>query len=134
MLSIFPVALSYSMAVPLAFRLAAGVIFVVFGYENAIRSQEEKTTLAKRFNLKSLSAWLWVLIALEMVGGLLFIIGLFTQPVALVLSILSLAGAALKYKDAGTIPASLGFLLLLFLVTCSLLFLGPGFYALDLPL
>ena len=69
-----------------------------------------------------------------MVGGLLLIVGLYTQVLALIFSVMLILKIWQKKKNAQALSLSEGTLFLLLLVTASLLLLGPGFYAFDLPL
>ena len=134
MLSLFPILLSYNLAVPFIFRLVVGVIFIFFGRSNLTEHRASKIALFENMGLSSSLVWLWVLVTLEVVGGGLLIIGLWTQAVALALSIILLIGIIVKRKNENSLPWSSSFLFLLLLITSSLMFLGPGFYGLDLPL
>ena len=134
MLSIFPQLFSYALIVPLVFRVVVGVTFTVFGYVNIAERFTEKSVMLERFKLKPGKVWLWITIALEIVGGILLLVGLYTQVASLILSILLLLAALAQYKHKNVFGFSVGFFLILFLVTLSLLFLGPGFYAIDKPL
>ncbi len=134
MLSLFPILLSYNLAVPLVFRVIVGLIFVFFSYQNTNEQKAPKIALLEKMGSRFPSVWLWTLITIEMVGGSMLIVGLWTQAASLALSLTLLLGLAVKHKDANSLPWSKGFLALLFLITLSLVFLGPGFYGLDLPL
>lgn len=134
MLSLFPALLPYSLVVPFVFRIVSGALFVYIGYANLTRHRASKIALFGRFRLMSGNVWLAVLAALEAAGGLMLISGLFTQGAALALSFLLILGLIARKKQPEAIFWSGGFLCLLLLITASLLFLGPGFYAFDLPL
>ncbi|MDO8482512.1 MAG: DoxX family membrane protein [bacterium] len=134
MLSLFPVLLSYNLAVPTVFRIIVGLTFIFFSYQNANEQKAAKIALFEKTGSTFPSVWLWTLIAIEMVGGSMLIVGLWTQAASLALSLILLFGIAIKQKDATSLPWSKGFLALLFLITLSLMFLGSGFYGLDLPL
>lgn len=134
MLSLFPTLLSYNLVVPFVFRLVSGLTFVVFGYRTFTERRGENAVRFERFNLKPGAVWLWALASVEMVGGMLLLAGLFTQSAALVLSLILVAGLIAKQKNPQSLELSPDILFLLFLITASLLFLGPGFYAFDLPL
>ena len=134
MLSLFPMLLSYNLAVPLVFRVIVGLTFVFFSYKNTNEQKTSKIALFEKMGSRFPSVWLWILVGIEMVGGSMLIVGLWTQAAALALSLTLLLGLAIKHKDATALPWSKGFLALLFLITLSLVFLGPGFYGLDLPL
>lgn len=134
MLSLFPMLLSYNLAVPLAFRVIVGLTFVFFSYQNTNEQKASKISLFEKMGSKFPSVWLWTLVTIEIVGGSMLIVGLWTQAAAFGLSIILLLGTLVKIKNSGSLPWSVGFLSLLFLITLSLMFLGPGFYGLDLPL
>ena len=134
MLSLFPILLSYNLAVPFIFRLVVGLTFVFFGYQNSGTYKASKIALFESVRLKPGILWLWILVALEMLGGIMLVIGLWTQAASLALSIILLFGLITKQKNQDSLPWSFGFLFLLFLITLSLTFLGAGFYAIDLPL
>jgi|SRR3989338_1937946 len=134
MLSLFPILLSYNLAVPLVFRVIVGLIFVFFSYQNTNEQKTLKIALFEKMGSKSPSVWLWALVTIEMVGGIMLIAGLWTQAASLALSLVLLFGLFVKHKNEKSLPWSTGFLSLLFLITLSLMFLGPGFYGLDLPL
>ena len=134
MLSVFPTLFSYSLVVPFIFRLVIGFAFIWFGYRNGFKDRDVKIKLLANFKLSSSPIWLWLIALIEAIGGLLLIAGLYTQVVALVFSIMLLLTIIGKHKRAETLNLSQETLFLLLLVTTSLLFLGPGFYAFDLPL
>ncbi len=134
MLSVFPTLLSYSLLVPFVFRLVVGILFVVFGYTNITKKRENTIALLTGLKIKSTTSWLWIIALVEMVGGLLLIVGLYTQVLALIFSVMIILKIWLKKKNSEAVSLSKGTLLLLLLITTSLLFLGPGFYAFDLPL
>lgn len=133
MLSIFPDLYSYSYAVPLIFRLVIGTIFLLFGCTN-ILERENRSKTFEQWKLRPAIAWIWVVSVIEIVTGIMLVAGLYTQIAALVLSVILALFAFAKKKDPSVTALSLQTILLLFLITLSLLFLGAGFYAYDLPL
>ena len=126
--------LSYNLAVPFVFRVIVGLIFVFFSYKNANEQRAAKIAPFEKTGSKLPSVWLWTFVTIEMVGGIMLIAGLWTQAASLTLSLVLLFALFAKRKDENSLPWSKGFLALLFLITLSLMFLGPGFYGLDLPL
>ena len=134
MLSVFPSLFTYELAVPFVFRIVIGLTFVVYGYKHIAETRDDKVALLVHVKPRTASFWLWCVGIVNIVGGLLLVIGLYTQVVALVFSILLLWAVMYKYRKPELVPLSQATLLLLLLVTASLLFLGPGFYAIDLPL
>ncbi len=136
MLSVFPTLLfsTYSLVVPLVFRIVIGLVFVWLGYRKITGDRNGQTNVSADLKPAMSPSWTWLVAVVEMVGGILLLIGLYTQVVALIFSIMLIPAIIGKYKKPEMISLSRGTLLLLLLVTASLLFLGPGFYAFDLPL
>lgn len=134
MLSAFPTLFSYELVVPFIFRIVIGLTFIWFGYRNGFKNREEKINLLSNFKLSSSPAWLWLIALAQALGGLLLFVGAYTQIVSLIFSVMLVVAVVTKHNkpDARLLPQ--GTLLLLLLITASLLFLGPGFYAFDLPL
>lgn len=131
--SVFPVLLSYEMSAPLLFRVVSGLLFIYFGYVNIAENRAEKIAAAEQFKLKPGAVWLSGFSIIEMAGGILLLLGFLTQAVSLILSIILLLGIIAKREKPIFISLSSGFLFLLLVITVSLLFLGPGFYSIDLP-
>lgn len=109
MLSLFPQLLDYQFYGPLLLRIALGVIFLIHGYPKIFEA---------RLRLAGL---------LEFIAGVLLIIGLFTQAAALVLAV-ELFIIIVWFRRG----QELDFVLLIMALT--LLVLGPGAWAIDLPL
>lgn len=127
MLSIFPTLFTYSLVVPLVFRIVIGLVFLTLGYKS-IKSGLVSPSLSTNPIVSK------IVIAVEIAGGILLIIGLWTQIVAMILSALSLLGVLKKNPEGVAVVIPKEVLALLLLITASLIFLGPGFYAFDLPL
>lgn len=68
----------------------------------------------------------------QSVLGLLLLVGLFTQAVALALALVSLE--KLCFTDKNKTSANRSLYTLLFFVSLSFLFFGPGLFSLDYPL
>ncbi len=117
MLSIFPNLLTYSLFAPILLRLTIGAIFLFWAYAN-LRSTTKNTPL----------------IALEALIGLLLILGLFTQPAALLASIILLYRLGHKVKARAFFTDGVNYYFILLVISLSLLVLGPGSYSFDLPL
>lgn len=133
MLSIFPTLLSYNQLVPFIFRLLTGVVFLSFAYSNITKNQEEKAKKLEHFKLKPGKIWLLTITSIEGIGGILLITGLYIQLTSLIFSIFLILGHFAKYRKSEFFQLSHTTLFLLLLITSSLLFLGPGFYSIDLP-
>ncbi|MEK7574604.1 MAG: DoxX family protein [Patescibacteria group bacterium] len=134
MLSVFPELFSYALVVPLVFRIVIGILFIGFGYKNITENREGKIKILSDFKLASASVWLWCIAIIEIISGVLLVGGVYTQVVALILSVFLIIAIIGKYKNPSAVSLSQETVWLLILVTTSLLFLGPGFYSFDLPL
>ncbi len=134
MLSVFPILFSYALVVPFVFRLIVGLTFLWFGFLKLTRERKSKTEMFESVGMRPADLYLWLVAILEILAGLTLVLGFLTQLAALILSIVTLAAILIKYRQPAAIASSFGFLCLLFAVSLSLLFLGPGFYAFDLPL
>ena len=134
MLSVFPDLLMFSVLAPFILRIVAGLIFIDLG---ALLFRGEKERWAASFTalgLKRPQLWVKSLGIIEMIGGLLFFVGLYTQLAALVLALIALAEGYVEYKDPSVLKRSFVFYVMLFAISLSLLFSGAGAFAFDLPL
>jgi putative oxidoreductase len=110
-------------------RVVGGGVFVVFGLAKFVNHASEVDSF-RDYGLPAPGAFVVVIGVVEIVGGLLLILGLATRPAALVLAgdmvgAIILSGIALGEPISLTLaPAEL--VLCLFL-----LWKGPGAYALD---
>jgi len=122
MLSIFPDLLTFWLVVPLILRVTAGLIFIYFGV-STIWKKRERSILAT-----------WVTPAIEIIGGVLLVLGFLTQLAALILLVFVAGTVYAKIRRPNIFDNTLEFYILLLAVLFSLLFLGSGFFAIDLPL
>lgn len=118
MLSLFPTLLDWNWYVPLFFRLFLGYYFLSLGLHMTKRSDEQ--------------AWK-ILGALSSLVGILFIIGIFVQLLGVISSVSALVMYSRRKMDQFKGESGV-FYVLLSLISISLLFLGAGPFAVDLPL
>jgi putative oxidoreductase len=110
-------------------RLAGGAVFVVFGAGKFTNHASEVASF-HQYGLPAAETFVYVIGVVELVGGVLLIIGLATRPAAIVLAgdmvgAIIVSGIALGELVSLTLaPAELG--LCLFLI-----WTGPGAFALD---
>jgi len=122
MLSLWPELYDFAQIAPVLLRLALGGIFFTAGLREVIRPRRNPEALFRLIGIAHLA-----------VGGLL-IIGLWLQLAAL------LAALEIFFYLTGDLTGRfhtakpLGYLALMLAVAISLIFLGPGFLAFDLPL
>ncbi len=119
MLSIFPSLLVFQIFSPLLLRLTLGIIFTYWAYKR-FRSHDEKNDIA--------------LGVLELVIGIMFILGLYTQVAALISLIIFLVYIIYKIKNHQFLTDGVNYYLILLIISLSLLLTGPGIWAFDLPL
>ena len=134
MLNPFPDLLMYSFFAPLILRVVLGLIFADLGM---LKFRGERGTWINSFNTLSLRpADLFVSIygALQIVGGLLLLLGLWTQVAALVFVIFSGIELYLEWQAREILRRDLVFYLLIFTISLSLLITGAGALAIDIPL
>ncbi len=119
MLSIFPSLLVFEIFSPLLLRLTLGIIFIYWAYKR-FRSHNERNDIA--------------LGSLELVIGILFVIGLYTQIAALISFIIFLTYLIYKIKNRQFLTDGVNYYLILLIISISILLTGPGIWAFDLPL
>jgi putative oxidoreductase len=110
-------------------RLAGGVVFVVFGLGKFVNRASEVDSF-RDYGLPAPEAFVAVIGVIELVGGLLLILGLATRPAALVLAA-DMVGAIVVSGIALGEPISLTLAPAELLLCLFLLWKGPGAYALD---
>jgi putative oxidoreductase len=110
-------------------RVAGGAVFVVFGVGKFTQHASEVASF-QDYGLPAPDAFVYVIGVVEVVGGLLLILGFLTRPAALVLAgdmvgAIVVSGIALGEVISLTVaPAELA-------VCLYLLWTGPGVLALD---
>ena len=134
MLNTFPDLLTYSLFAPLLLRVVLGLIMVDLGF---LKFRAEKERWMGLFDLIGLrpSKWFVKIFALvEIIGGLMLVVGVYTQIVALIFILITLSELILEWKEEALIKRNLPFYFLLFTISLSLLFSGAGAFAIDLHL
>lgn len=134
MLNPFPDLLAFSLLAPFFLRIVLGISYARFGYLKLIKSGLIKISFLKKDYLKPEILFVLVVGLLEAVGGVLLVLGMFTQIVSLVLGMLILGTIVIKLRNGAILSSELGYYVLLLVVTFSLLFSGAGAFAIDLPL
>lgn len=132
-LNIFPFFLDYGLLAPFFIRVAAGLIFLDLGVLKLNKERGRWLALYQNF-LKGGPGLLTGVALIEAVGGILLLIGLYTQIAAIVLAILSFFNLYFEWRDPAFVRRSFAFHLMLFVMTVSLVFSGAGFLAFDYPL
>lgn len=118
MLSVFPEFFNYSFFAPFILRVILGLVFLWFGY-SIFRTNTE-------LNLKIMGSAMIII-------SLFLIAGLFTQIAAMAAIIMILIQAINSKVKNGMIRGKI-LKILMVAVALSLILLGPGIFAFDLPL
>ena len=134
MLSIFPDLLTYNLLAPLILRVTLGLLFISLGYLELTREQNRWRIIFETIRFKPAAFWTKLFGVIEIVGGALLVIGLFTQIAALLFALISLAECYIENRAPVVLKRNIVFYVLIFVIALSLLFTGAGFLAFDLPL
>ena len=134
MLNPFPDLLVYSLIAPLFLRVVAGAIFVNLGI---LAFRGEKQRWLNSFSVLRIPQpilTLKILSAIEIIGGIMLIVGFYIQIITLILALFIFAESYIEYKDPSILKRNLVFYIMLLTIIISLLFSGAGAFAFDLPL
>jgi uncharacterized membrane protein YphA (DoxX/SURF4 family) len=134
MLNPFPDLLVYSLVAPFIIRVVLGLIFIDLGI---LVFKGEKTRWKTSFTTLRIprpEIAVKALGVIQVLGGAMILIGLYTQIAALILALLTFAEAYFEYRDPTILKRSLVFYVLIFASLLSLLFSGAGAFAFDIPL
>lgn len=132
MVSLFPQLFVYQEVAPLILRVVLGLVFIVHGYAK-FKGFSGIAEWLGSIGFKPGKFWAFVLLATEFFGGILLVIGLFTQLAAGLIAIIMLV-AIFKVNLNKGFKGGYELDLVLLAIAVALLFLGPGLYAIDLPL
>lgn len=134
MLNIFPNFLNYALLAPFILRVVLGLIFVDLG---ALKFRSEKSRWMTSFDtlgLRPASLFVPLYALLQVIGGILLIIGLWTQVAALIFVIFTGIELYIEWSAREVLKRDMVFYFLLFVISVSILLTGAGAYALDMPL
>ena len=131
--SLFPGLLVYAGFAPLVLRLILGLVFIVHGYPKLFKSLNQTVGFFDSIGIRPAKFWVFVVGIVEFFGGIALILGFATQLVALLIAIdMLIAIVLVKFKQG--FVNGYEYDLTLLVIAVSLVFLGAGFYAFDLPL
>jgi len=133
-LSIFPDLLTFWLIAPFVLRITVGFIFIYFGVTKIWKERKRRISFFNKLGLGAGFMFFWIISTIELIGGVFLVLGFFTQIVSLILSIIIIGAIYAKIKNPALLDNSLEFFFLTLAVLFSLLFLGAGFFAIDLPL
>jgi len=130
--SIFPDLLTYHLLAPFFLRLILGAVFIAHGHPKLFKSGAKSVEFFNSQGIKPAKFLVIVVGVVEFFGGILLIIGLFTQVVAALLAFIMFV-AIVRTKLKSGFVGGYEFNLTLMIIALSLMFLGAGFFAIDKP-
>jgi uncharacterized membrane protein YphA (DoxX/SURF4 family) len=134
MLNPFPELLMYSLLGPFILRVILGLIFIDLGLLKFRGEKERWLTSFNALGLRPADLFLPLYALLQIAGGLLLLVGLWTQVAALAFVIFSGIELYIEWKARDILKRDIVFYLLVFVISLSLLLTGAGAYAIDIPL
>lgn len=133
--SLFPHLFDYQMLGIFMIRATLGIIFLYFWYEKVFLFRSEQIHFYDKLGLRPAKVFSMMVASVEGITGALLVVGLYTQGAAIVAGTLMTLASLIKWHRPAALPKNTNdFYVLLMIVSFALLFLGPGAYAIDLPL
>jgi putative oxidoreductase len=132
--NLFPDLFSYSLLAPFILRLVLGFIVLNLGYLKLGKERVGWISSLNILNIRPAGFFAGLLGIIEVVGGLLLIVGAYTQLTALILAVIFLSEMFIEYEEESILKRDFVFYLLLAAICVSLLLTGAGLWAVDVPL
>lgn len=130
--SVFPQLFDFWFIVPFFLRILLGIVFIAHGFPKLFKKFSETKAFFASLGLRPAVLWtLWIGI-LEFVGGIFLIIGLFVQPIALLLAINMFFAIVLVARRKGFV-GGWEFEICLLFIALALFIMGAGAFAIDAP-
>ncbi len=119
-------------AAPLILRVVTGLIFAMHGYQKLmVMGVPGVTGFLTMLNFPFPGVLAVLLIAGELIGGILLILGLWTHWTSKVLAFISVVALFAVHADKGFFLPGYEFILLLLAASVSLMITGPGKWSVD---
>ena len=134
MLNVFPELLNYSLLAPFVLRVVVGLIFIDLGALIFKSERQRWVASFEALGLRPADLFVPLYALIQVVGGILLIIGLWTQVAALALVIITGVELYIEWSAKEILKRDMVFYLLLFIISLSLLLTRAASYALDIPL
>jgi len=117
---------------PFLLRVVVGLIFIMHGYQKLTMGVEGVTGFLGGLGFPMPALFAVLLIAAELGGGILLVLGVLTHWVAKILALVALVALVTVHLQNGFfLPGGYEFILLILVASISLVLTGPGRYALD---
>lgn len=134
MLNPFPEFLMYSLVSPFILRILLGLIFIDLGFLKFRSEKEAWLASLETLGLRPADLFLPLYALLQIIGGLLLLVGLWTQVAAMAFVIFTGIELYIEWRAREILKRDMVFYLLIFIISLSLLLTGAGAYAIDIPL
>jgi len=132
MTSIFPQLLTYEFFAPTILRIVLAIILISYGF-NKLKESGAIADVTSSLGAGSRNLWFKAIATLEIISGLLLLIGFLTQIAVIITSLIFIV-TIIKTKIRKGFIEGYDFEIILLAVSLSLLLLGPGAFSIDLPL
>lgn len=133
--SLFPSFLDYQLLGVFIVRVTLGFIIINFAYKNIFSERLERTEIFEKLKIRPAKVFFWIVTAAEFIGGVGLLVGFYTQLVGIVVGFFMVFVALIKHHHPNVLPKNtVEFYVILAVVSFSFLFLGPGVFAIDLPM
>ena len=134
MLNPFPELLYLSLLGPFILRVILGLIFIDLGLLKLKGEKERWLAIFETVGLRPNTFFVPLYGLLQIAGGIMLIVGFWTQVAALGFAISSGIELYVEWRDKEILKRDFVFYLLIFVISVSLLVTGAGAYAIDIPL
>ncbi|MBP6860449.1 MAG: DoxX family protein [Candidatus Pacebacteria bacterium] len=113
-------------------RIVVGAIFVAHGYEKYVGGVAGVANMLTKYNFPAPDMFAVILIAAELIGGTLLILGALTHWVSKVLTIVAAVALVVVHLPNGfTGQGGYEFILLILVCCIALMIAGPGKWSVD---
>ncbi|MBU6370649.1 MAG: DoxX family protein [Patescibacteria group bacterium] len=131
LLNVFPGLLTYGIIAPLILRIVLGLIAIDLGFLKLGKERREWRELFDTIHFRPSHVFVKLLALIEIVGGIMLILGAYTQIVAIVFAIAFFSESVVEYREESLEKRNFPFYMLLLAISLALVFLGAGAFALD---
>lgn len=134
MLNTFPELLAFSTIGPFILRLVIGVMFIDLGVLKFKGERREWLQSFETLGLRPADLLLSIYAVVQLVGGAMLVLGLWTQVAALIFVIFTAIEFYIEWKEGDVLKRDIVFYILTLAIAFSLLLTGAGAFAFDIPL
>lgn len=119
---------------PFILRVVIGLLFIDLGFLKFRGEKEHWSASFETLGLRPVDLFLPLYALLQIVGGVLLLIGLWTQVAALAFVVFTGIELYVEWQAREILKRDIVFYLLILTISLSLLLTGAGAYAIDIPL